>query len=253
VLLILGAATPARAQEAGAESVYRLRLAPDLVTIGLSAAAWFGPELFLDQLVTPKCPCNRLDVPAIDRPALGRSSRAARTASNVAVSVVLVVPAALDLLDVRLRGGAWSTVGEDLVVMGEALLVDGALNELVKIAVQRPRPFTYDGQELGRSDSYLSFYSAHSSTAFAMGMAYATTFSRRHPQSGYRYLVYGAVIAGGGTTGVLRVLAGKHFPSDVLIGALVGSAVGIAVPLLHRRQELSLAVAPGGVALVGVF
>jgi hypothetical protein len=39
----------------------------------------------------------------------------------------------------------------------------------------------------------------------------------------------------------------------VLLGALVGSAIGISVPALHRRQELSVAVTPGGVALLGRF
>jgi len=252
-MVSLSVADPAAGQTDGAESIYRLRWGPDLVTIGVSAAAWFGPELFLDELVTPKGQGRRVDVPAIDKWALGRTSRTARTASQVTITAMLVVPAALDVLDVRLYGGTWSTAGEDLIVMGEAMLVNGALNELVKVAVRRPRPFTYDGHELQEPDSYLSFYSAHSSNAFAMGMAYATTFSLRHPRSGYRYLVYGAVIAGGGTTGLLRVLAGKHFPSDVLVGALMGSAVGITVPLLHRRHQLSVAVSPGGVALVGAF
>jgi membrane-associated phospholipid phosphatase len=211
------------------------------------------PQLFLDQFVTPKCPCDRGDVPWFDRSALGRSSRGARLASQIAVSTMLVLPPTLDLLDVRRRGGSWSHVGEDLVVMGEALLVDGALNQLAKVAVHRPRPLTYDGAPHPDKDDYLSFYSSHSSTAFAVGMAYATTFSLRHPDSGYRYLVYGAVVVGGGTTGLLRVLGGKHFPSDVVVGALVGSAVGIGVPLLHRRREVSVAFTPGGFTLVGSF
>jgi membrane-associated phospholipid phosphatase len=254
VLATIGAAPQARAQtEDSARSIYRLSWAADLTTMGVAAAGWALPELFLDELVTPKCPCDRVDVPAIDRWALGRTSRAARTGSQVAIATILVVPAALDVLDVRLGGGAWSTAGEDLVVLGETLLVNGALNELVKVAVRRPRPFTYDGHDLQRPDSYLSFYSAHSSNAFAMGMAYATTFSLRHPKSGYRYLVYGAVIAGGSATGLLRVLGGKHFTTDVLIGALVGSAVGLTVPALHRRTELSVAISPGGVTLIGAF
>ena len=86
-----------------------------------------------------------------------------------------------------------------------------------------------------------------------MGMAYATTFSLRHPDSPYRPLIYGAVIAGGATTGLFRILAGKHFPTDVLVGAVAGTAVGITVPLLHRRREVSLAIAPGGVSVLGTF
>lgn len=244
---------PAAAQPDAAGSVYRLRWGQDAATIGLAGATWLVPELFLHKLVSPKCPCDRADVPWFDRGALDRSSRGARLASQVAVSTMLVLPPTLDLLDVRRGGGSWSHVGEDVVVIGEALLVDGALNEIAKVAVRRPRPFTYDGGAHADRDDYLSFYSSHSSTAFAVGMAYATTFSLRHPDSGCRYLVYGAVIAGGGTTGLLRVLGGKHFPSDVAVGALVGSAVGIAVPLLHRRREVSLAVSPGGLSLFGSF
>jgi membrane-associated phospholipid phosphatase len=233
--------------------VYRLRWGPDLATLGVAGATWFLPQLFLKDLVTPKCPCDRGDVPFFDRGALGHSSGGARDASQVAVSLMLLVPPLLDGIDVRRGGGSWANVGEDVVVMGEALVVDGALNEVAKVAVRRPRPFTYDGIAITERDSYLSFYSSHASTAFAVGMAYATTFSLRHPDSGYRYLVYGAVIAGGGTTGVLRVLAGKHFPSDVALGALVGSAVGMVVPRLHRRHEVTVAVSPGGVSLVGAF
>jgi membrane-associated phospholipid phosphatase len=33
----------------------------------------------------------------------------------------------------------------------------------------------------------------------------------------------------------LRVEAGKHFRTDVLTGAVVGSAVGLLIPYLHRR------------------
>jgi membrane-associated phospholipid phosphatase len=65
--------------------------------------------------------------------------------------------------------------------------------------------------------------------------------------------VYGAVIAGGGTTGLLRVLAGKHFPTDVIVGAVAGSAVGLTVPFLHRRREVSVGLFPGGLALLGSF
>jgi membrane-associated phospholipid phosphatase len=252
-LATLSLAGPAAAQSDSAGSVYRLNWTADLTTIGVSAAAWLVPQLFLDQIVTPKCPCDRADVPFFDRAALGRSSAGARTGSQVAVVGMLLVPPALDVLDVRLRGGSWANVGEDVVVMGEALLVNGALNELVKVTVQRPRPFTYHGAALDDRDSYLSFYSSHSSSAFAVGMAYATTFSLRHPDSPYRGPIYVAVAAGGATTGALRILAGKHFPSDVLVGALVGSGVGIVVPRLHRGHELTVAVSPRGVSVLGSF
>ena len=44
--------------------------------------------------------------------------------------------------------------------------------------------------------------------------------------------------------GSLRVAAGMHFPTDVLAGAAVGAALGIAIPDLHRVKRVSITVAP---------
>src|SRR4051812_23185567 len=120
-LATLATATPAAAQSVPPESVYRLSWAADLTILGVSGAAWLMPQLFLDQLVTPKCPCDPGKVPSFDRTALDRDSAAARSASQVAVVTMLAVPPLLDVLDVRLAGGSWAHVGEDVVVMGEAL------------------------------------------------------------------------------------------------------------------------------------
>jgi membrane-associated phospholipid phosphatase len=248
-------AAPARADDAGA-SIYRVGWLPDLAIIGASAAAWFAPQPFTKDVVSAECPCDRAHVPFFDRGALGRSSSAARLTSDLTVTGLLVLPPLLDTIDVRLHGGAWTTVGEDLVVMGEAVLVQGGLNEVVKLAVRRPRPLAYGAAAgsptLADPDTYLSFYSGHSSTAFAAGMAYASTFAGRHPHSRHRFVVYGAVVAVAGTAATMRVLAGKHFPSDVLVGALVGGAIGVGLPWLHRR-EVVLAATPGGLSISGSF
>jgi membrane-associated phospholipid phosphatase len=252
-LLCLGG--PARADDEG--SVYQVRWLPDLAIIGAGAVAWFGPTAFTADLVGTNHHLDRDHVPPFDRFALDRSSKTAGTISNVGVVTMLVLPPLLDVLDVRLHGGAWTSAGEDLLVMGEAVLVNGGLNEVVKLAVRRPRPLAYSepagSPALADTDIYLSFYSSHSSTAFAMGTAYASTFALRHPHSGYRFVVYGAVIAGAGTVGLMRVLAGKHFPSDVFTGAAVGSVIGLSVPYLHRRREVVLSAFPGGLSVTGTF
>jgi membrane-associated phospholipid phosphatase len=53
------------------------------------------------------------------------------------------------------------------------------------------------------------------------------------------------------------VAGGHHFPSDVVVGAAMGLAVGTAVPLLHARRDpdrpVALIAAGRGIALVGVF
>lgn len=33
------------------------------------------------------------------------------------------------------------------------------------------------------------------------------------------------------------VKAGEHYPTDVIVGALVGTGIGIAIPALHHRNR----------------
>jgi membrane-associated phospholipid phosphatase len=37
-------------------------------------------------------------------------------------------------------------------------------------------------------------------------------------------------------TAILRVRAGKHFWTDVLVGYGVGASIGLAVPLMHKIE-----------------
>jgi membrane-associated phospholipid phosphatase len=41
-------------------------------------------------------------------------------------------------------------------------------------------------------------------------------------------------LAAAGTVGYLRFAAGRHYPTDILAGALIGSLVGWLVPQLHE-------------------
>ena len=56
------------------------------------------------------------------------------------------------------------------------------------------------------------------------------------------------------TTAYLRVHAGKHFWTDVMVGAAVGSGLGLLIPWLHERNEggslaLQPFVIPGGAGI----
>lgn len=51
------------------------------------------------------------------------------------------------------------------------------------------------------------------------------------------------------TTASLRVVAGKHFYSDVIVGSAIGTAIGATVPLLHYYVRRKL---PVGVAVVPI-
>ena len=88
-----------------------------------------------------------------------------------------------------------------------------AANYTVKVAVRRPRPELPGLPPLTPTVSDLSFPSAHATTSFAAAHAYG----RLAP----RGALYGAAVA----FGLSRPYLGVHYPSDVLAGAVLGSAL----------------------------
>ena len=66
--------------------------------------------------------------------------------------------------------------------------------------------------------------------------------------------LWGAAAVASVSTATLRMMAEKHYFTDVLTGAAIGAACGVAFPLLHRRgNALSIAAQGPAVALSGVF
>ena len=90
-----------------------------------------------------------------------------------------------------------------------------ALNSAVKLLVGRRRPMLDGLPPLTDTPTRLSFPSAHASTSFAGALCYA----RLGLPAGGLYALAASLSAS-------RVYLGVHYPSDVLAGAVLGSAVG---------------------------
>jgi membrane-associated phospholipid phosphatase len=237
----------------------------DGAVLAVSGLAWLTGNVLQPALVTRAgCdPCDPSSLSMLDRAIAGRWDHTADLVSWGLLGVVLAAPLIIDRVDVKFAGGNWRDWAEDAGVYLEALAVDGALNELVKLWAQRPRPFLYGtaapDEARASPDAHLSFYSEHTSLAFTAAASWVTTFALRH--RGSRGLVAAAALAAAalaGTTAALRMVAGKHFPSDVITGAAVGTAIGIGVPLLHARggAPVRVAVAPvegGATALITII
>ena len=256
--MVLAGAPPAAAQS-GSEvpdpsAIYQLDLPVDVAIIGVGAAGGLIPYALASRLIHPSCPCAASSVNSFDRGAIGNDSDLADWISTGTVALALAAPPLLDWLAVR-HGRIWL---DDMVVFAEALSVNGALVTAAKYTTQRPIPRVYGDPALARDpDSYRSFYSGHTSFAFAALSVASVTVGARTGLTWQPWVVTAAV---GGSVAAERVLAGDHFPSDVIVGALAGTAVGTAVALLHlraRRLRFSAfqpgAGASAGIAVAGFF
>lgn len=129
------------------------------------------------------------------------------------------------------NGGVWVGIGVVLAVLDgsnrEAWLICAALgpvaialNYLVKLIVRRPRPELAGLPPLGGAPSSLSFPSAHATSSFAV----ATAMTRVEPWGALAFALAFALALG-------RPYLGMHYPSDVIVGAILGIGLGLVVPL----------------------
>jgi membrane-associated phospholipid phosphatase len=159
----------------------------------------------------------------------------------------------------------------DGVVIGEATLSATALASIMTLAAGRPRPLLYgdpsapDGYKAPLSirnsgDAGLSFLSSHTAEAFAIATSLYVAEHRLHPRSNRPKLILGAGLAVASAIGVARVMAGYHFITDVVGGAVVGSSLGVLVASVHNSPVHVVPVvdhSPGGnaagAAIQGTF
>ena len=243
---------PAAKEVTRSESIYDVHLAVDVPVTVVAGSAGLVRILFEDQLARISCPCDPSGINALDRGTVGNHSAAAGIAANVTVYGVMAALPLADLLDV----GFGRTWGEDFVVYAETLAVDTALQNATNFIVSRPRPRTYAGDPafLSSGEGYLSFYAGHVSTAFAMTSAAAFTIRHRQGEHVWPWIVAGVIAS---SVAVERVASGDHFPTDVAVAAVAGTAIGITVPWLHLRRgpaRISLGVMGAqGLGIAGVF
>jgi undecaprenyl-diphosphatase len=139
-------------------------------------------------------------------------------------------------------GGLWVGTAAALAVTGDrgrraarrGLAAYGAASLLAngpaKWAARRDRPsglVLNDLARFGRQPKTSSFPSSHTASA----IAFAVTASAELPAAAP---VLGALAS---TVALSRITAVRHFPTDVVGGVVLGSAVGVAVAVVARRRD----------------
>jgi membrane-associated phospholipid phosphatase len=114
----------------------------------------------------------------------------------------------------RERAASWAAAAS----VGPAAV---AINYGAKLAFGRERPLLEGHPRLARAPSKLSFPSAHATSSVAA----ATALGRLAPGSRPLFATLAAAVCVG------RPYLGMHYPSDVLAGVALGTAIGRLWPL----------------------
>jgi hypothetical protein len=205
------------------------------------------------------------------------SGRWARDTSDLLLSLNISFPLLVDSLIVTY----WyrrspEVAGQTALIAVEAMAITSALQGVASAAFGRERPY---GRDCGTSvpsglddctsnDRYRSFFSGHTSLAFAAAGVTCTNHAM-HDIFGDPVadaLACGATLATATTVGMMRVVALKHYLTDVGTGAAVGTLTGLGIPwLLHygplarvtpqSAAGVSFSLLPheNGLAIGGVF
>jgi membrane-associated phospholipid phosphatase len=183
--------------------------------------------------------CDSVGLNALDRLTAGYYSAGWSTASDFELYGLGAAAATLLVVD----EGALNALN-DAVVIGEATLSATAVASIMTLAAGRPRPFLYGDPAFpagykaplsvrNSGDASLSFLSSHTAEAFAVATSLFIAERRLHPGSKRAPIILGVGLAVASFIGVSRVMAGYHFITDVVGGAVVGSSVGVLVASVH--------------------
>ncbi len=130
---------------------------------------------------------------------------------------------------------------EDLAVtgrmLGETLIFAGIITSVLKSAFGRARPYKNEGNThfigLQFKTDNTSFPSGHTTVAFSMSTILASRIDNPFASIGLYSLA--------GLTMFQRIYGDRHWFSDTLLGAAIGTAVGRAVIYFNDKREGSLA------------
>jgi len=249
-------------------SPYRLDLKNDLIVSGASLAL-IGTGYWLKGFRTPLTVEDitgqeNLDaiekIPSFDVSAIHQFTDDFVAASDALLFTSMAMPF-IAFADKRVNGHALQIIA----MYFETLAVAEAFHTMSTSISNRRRPYTFNtdsiavfNAETGQTElqpevtedyklkagNVNSFFSGHTSTAAAATFFGARVFTDFRPHSKLVPYVWAAAAVVPAFTGYSRYRAGRHFPTDVITGYLVGASVGVLVPTLHRFKGNNLSLLP---------
>jgi membrane-associated phospholipid phosphatase len=175
-------------------------------------------------------------LPRMDRDVTKQNNELASKTSDVLLVSGFVLPWFL-----AFDKGVRSDLGTVSLMYLETMAITGMGYWLSAGLIDKARPYVYNKDvPLERrisKHSKDSFYGGHVSVTAAGTFFIAKVFNDYHPESSFRYVLWSFAGVATAANAYARYRGGYHFTSDIAIGAVVGTIVGIAVPVIHHKKK----------------
>ncbi|HYC30370.1 MAG TPA: phosphatase PAP2 family protein [Chitinophagaceae bacterium] len=219
--------------------VYRIRPGIDWpLALAGTAFSLYGFSQIYNKDKVPEATILNLrksDINGFDRWAADVYSPSAAKISDAPFYIAQPLPLLL-LLDKDIRKDA----GKFIFLYWETMAVTGVFYTGTPMLFDRYRPYAYnDAAPMGDRTSGVvknSFFAGHVALVASSTFFLAKVYSDYHPGSKIKWVFYTGASAATLATAYLRHRAGKHFPSDLIVGTVIGTATGILVPHFHKHR-----------------
>lgn len=216
------------------------------LTIAAGAVALFG-SYRVDEMDPHPNEFNKSDLMIWDRPFAGLWNPAAASWSN-GLTFLGLTPMAIGAVSYFKKDIKGSELAALSLMFVQSMAIQSGINLMVRSSQLWPRPFILGekgGEERLKGEAYGSFYSGHASAAFSVAVFTSVWFQKTYSSSKYIPYIWGTSLSLAATVSILRVVAGKHYPTDVLVGAFMGGLVSISVLKIHEHKSPSLSIQVG--------
>ncbi len=207
---------------------------------------------------------NRADINSFDRSTTSNRNTKIGAAGDFCSEIAPLLATAWVFPQIYNR--QWKNTLVYCDIFAEVYFLTRGITSVTKSVTKRTRPFYYNTsytaqQKFDMQENYevpearTSFISGHASGTFAAAVALSKMYTDIYGKSKWSYVVWGTALSLATFTAYSRVADGEHFPTDVIAGAIVGSAVGYLVPELHKKkhEKISFIMMPNKLSLVYRF
>jgi len=150
-----------------------------------------------------------------------------KTLSNAGVGALIGGAGGMWLLGHAAHNEHWSETG---FLAGEAAINSLVMVEGMKYSLRRERPYQGDGSGSFFQSGGTSFPSEHAAAAWSV----ASVVAHEYPGPLTKFFAYGLA----SLVDISRVKAHQHFPSDVLVGSMIGNLIAQNIYSRHHDPEL---------------